>query len=192
MNESDLIGYENAVYEAYNLGKIKNPIHLSGRGNEEYLIKLFKKIKKDDWVLSTHRNHYHALLKSKNRLWLSSEIQRSSMHVSSKKYKFLTSSIVGGNLPIALGIALALKLKKSKRKVYCFTGDMAAMMGIYSECERYAEGHDLPIKFILECNRLGVETPTCDVWGGDVKDKVIAYSYDRYYKHHGTGKWVNF
>ena len=54
-------------------GKIKAPIHLSGN-NENELIKIFKKVnKKNDWVLSTWRNHYHALLKGIPRKWLKNQ-----------------------------------------------------------------------------------------------------------------------
>ena len=45
----------------YEKGKIRAPIHLSGN-NENQLIKIFKKVKKQDWVFSTWRSHYHALL----------------------------------------------------------------------------------------------------------------------------------
>ena len=62
MNKKDLIAFEKKVQEAYEAGEIRAPVHLSGN-NEEQLIKIFKKIKKNDWVFSTWRNHYHALLK---------------------------------------------------------------------------------------------------------------------------------
>ena len=62
MNKNDLINFELEIKELYEKGKIRAPIHLSGN-NENQLISIFKKIKKNDWVLSTWRNHYHALLK---------------------------------------------------------------------------------------------------------------------------------
>ena len=46
---------------AYESGQIKAPVHLSGN-NEDQLIEIFNKIDKDDWVFSSWRNHYHALL----------------------------------------------------------------------------------------------------------------------------------
>ena len=56
-----LIEFESEVARDYNAGLIRGPIHLSF-GNEKQLIKIFKYIDKDDWVLSSWRNHYHALL----------------------------------------------------------------------------------------------------------------------------------
>ena len=61
MNKKDLIDFEKRVQDVYESGKIKAPVHLSGN-NEDQLIEIFKKIDKDDWVFSSWRNHYHALL----------------------------------------------------------------------------------------------------------------------------------
>ncbi len=61
MNKQELINFELKVKEAYEAGKIKAPVHLSGN-NEEQLIKIFKKVNEDDWVFTSWRNHYHALL----------------------------------------------------------------------------------------------------------------------------------
>ena len=193
MKKEDLIKFEENIKKDYESGLIRNPIHLSGTGNEQELINIFKKIKKNDWVFSTHRNHYHALLKSNNPKWVKKAIYKSSMHVNSRKYRFFTSSIVGGCCSIALGVALDLKLKKSKSKVYCFIGDMAARMGIFRECYDYAEGFNLPVQYIIEDNGLGVQTPTQKVWGKRWKgDKTRIIRYRRKYPHHGAGMWVNF
>ena len=61
LNSKDLIKFELKIKKIYEEGKIKAPIHLSG-GNENQLIKIFKKIKRNDWVISNWRSHYHALL----------------------------------------------------------------------------------------------------------------------------------
>ena len=91
-----LINFELKVKKVYEEGKIKAPIHLSGN-NEKHLIKIFKKIKKTDWVFSTWRNHYHALLHGVDEEWLYKEIVLGrSMGIISKKNKFYSSAIVGG------------------------------------------------------------------------------------------------
>ena len=114
MKKKDLLKFEEKIKKIYESGKIKAPIHLSGN-NEEPLIKIFKKIKKNDWVLSTWRNHYHALLKGIPEKWLEKEIVNGrSMGINNLKYKFYSSAIVGGIIPIALGIAKGMKLKKKK------------------------------------------------------------------------------
>ena len=53
--------FEQVLAEEFEAGLINCPLHLSG-GNEEQLLNIFSGIKRTDWVLSTHRNHYHALL----------------------------------------------------------------------------------------------------------------------------------
>ena len=112
LKKQDLINFELEIKKIYEEGKIKAPIHLSGN-NEKYLIKIFKNVAAEDWVFSTWRNHYHALLKGIPPEWLKKEILKGrSMGINNLKYKFYSSAIVGGILPIALGVAKALKLKK--------------------------------------------------------------------------------
>ncbi len=186
-----LMDFETEIKELYEAGKIHSPIHLSG-GNEEQLIEIFKEVKENDWVFSTWRSHYHALLKSKNREWLKNEIlEDRSIHAHSNKYKIFSSAIVAGILPIALGTAFAIKQKKSKEHVWCFVGDMTAETGMFNECTKYAGGHDLPITFVVEVNGIAVYTPTKEVWKKGKPD-IRRYEYERIYPHYGIGKWVDF
>ena len=107
----------NKIKKIYEAGKIRAPIHLS-RGNEKQLIKIFKRIKKDDWVISNWRSHYHALLHGVPEKTILDEIIRGkSMSLNFNKYKFIASSIVAGGIPIGLGVALAIKRRKLKNKV---------------------------------------------------------------------------
>jgi pyruvate dehydrogenase E1 component alpha subunit len=200
MNKGDLIEFEKEIMDIYQQGRIKAPVHLSG-GNEENLIEIFKRINKNDWIFSNHRNHYHALLKGMNPELLKQEIiAGNSMHLMNKENKIYTSSIVSGQIPIALGTALAIKLKGKKDHVYAFCGDMASEMGIFHECVKYANGHELPITFIVEDNGISVFTNTSEVWGirtsqnleQKLNPKIIKYNYNRTYPHHGIGLWVDF
>lgn len=194
MEKKNLLKFEEKIKKIYESGKIKAPIHLSGN-NEEKLIKIFKKIKKNDWVLSTWRNHYHALLKGIPEKWLEKEIVNGrSMGINNLKYKFYSSAIVGGIIPIALGIAKGLKLKKKKNVVWAFIGDMTFETGGFHECYKYAKNHKLPLKFIVEDNNLSTNTPTDKVWvkKSSIPRDVIYYKYKRKYPHHGTGGWVLF
>ena len=171
LSTKKLIEFEIKVKKVYESGLIKAPIHLSGN-NEKNLIKIFKKIKKTDWVFSTWRNHYHALLHGVNEEWLFNQIVLGkSMGIISKKNKFYSSAIVGGILPIALGVAMANKIKKSKDKVFVFIGDMTYETGIFHETFKYAENMKLPIKFIVEDNDLSTNTPTKKAWGK--KSKIL-------------------
>jgi pyruvate dehydrogenase E1 component alpha subunit len=198
MKKSELVEFEDKIKEHFLNKNIRSPIHLSGYG-EDRLIEIFKDVKPNDWVFSTHRNHYHALLKGIPSKTLEKDILAGeSMHIFSKEHKFFTSSIVGGILPIAVGVAMALKRKKSKDKVWVFIGDMAATMGVYHECLKYATGYDLPIKFVIEDNGYSVDSRTSDTWGKlsecpmTREEKQISYKYRRKYPHVGVGRFNVF
>lgn len=66
MDREYLIEFEEEIKELFLNKKIGAPVHLAV-GSEDPLTDIFKKIKKDDWVFSTHRSHYHALLKGIGR-----------------------------------------------------------------------------------------------------------------------------
>lgn len=195
-SKNDLILFEKKIKEIYEKGHIKAPIHLSGN-NEDYLIRFFKKIKKNDWVFSTWRNHYHALLHGVCPKWLKNEIMLGrSMGIINKKKNFFSSAIVGGILPIALGVALSIRLNKKKQKVWVFVGDMTFETGVFYETYKYAKNFNLPIHFIIEDNGLSTNTPTAKAWGKVSKVKknkfISYYKYKRNYPHHGTGSWILF
>jgi TPP-dependent pyruvate/acetoin dehydrogenase alpha subunit len=190
MRVNDLKAFSQFIYSMYADKQIPSPIHLSG-GNEKHLIKLFRRIKPLDWIFSTYRSHYHWLLSGRGMIELSNKILNGkSMRINDKR--FLTSSIVAGTAPIALGVALALRIKKSPSHAWCFLGDMAASSGIVSECIRYAQGHDLPVTYVIEDNGMSVGTNTQEVWGKKNKRKTIRYKYKREYPHHGIGKAILF
>ena len=189
-----LIDFEKKIVTLYEKKKIRGPIHLSGN-NEDQLINIFKKIKKNDWVFSGWRNHYHAILKNIPLHDIEKQIIKGkSMNLNSMKHNFFTSSIVGGILPVALGVAMALKMKKSKSKVWVFIGDMTYETGIFHECYKYGRNFKLPINFVVEDNNMSTNTPTKKAWGK--KQKILPnikyYSYKRKYPHHGIGKWILF
>ncbi len=194
MTKEELIKFEDEISEIYCAGKIRAPVHLSD-GNEEQLIEIFKKIKRDDWVFSTHRSHYHALLHGIDPQWLKQEIiAGNSITVHNPAHRFFSSAIMGGILPIALGVALALKKKNENRYVWAFLGDMAGEMGAFHEVSKYAARNDLPITFVIEDNGDSVGTPTQKVWGeAQSEPRIIMYQYKKTkYPHVGAGKWVTF
>jgi pyruvate dehydrogenase E1 component alpha subunit len=73
-----LIDFEKTIVDHWEGGRIRGPVHLSG-GNEKHLIEIFKRISKNDWVFSTWRSHYHALLKGVSPEWL--EIDQSGQKI---------------------------------------------------------------------------------------------------------------
>jgi TPP-dependent pyruvate/acetoin dehydrogenase alpha subunit len=196
MTREDLIAFEAEVAERFNAGEIRAPVHLAG-GNEDNLIRIFQNVLEGDWVLGSWRSHYHCLLKGVPPGRLMADIVAGrSIALCYPEYRVLCSAIVGGQLPIALGIAWSIKRAGGAERVYAFCGDMAAATGIFSETTRYALGHDLPITFIVEDNGVSVCTPTVKAWGSHRAAWVDGYEY-RYehenpWPHSGAGKRINF
>ncbi len=188
MNKDDLIAFEDRIGKLYENGDLPFLFHLSG-GNEDQLIDLFKNIDENDYVLSNHRSHYHALLHGISPEKLENLILNGrSMFVYEKDRNFFCSAIIGGTPGIAIGIAWALKRKGSKQKVWCFVGDGTEDNGHLFEAIRYAEGWDLPCIFVIDNNDRSVEATNKDRWGtaGDYEwdsNKVIKYKYDITFPH---------
>jgi pyruvate dehydrogenase E1 component alpha subunit len=189
-----LIDFEELIVNHWEGGKIRGPVHLSN-GNEEHLIEIFKRIKTSDWVFSTWRSHYHALLKGICPVWIEEEILKGkSITLCNMDEKFYSSAIVGGTLPIALGLAKGLKDSGSDDKVWVFVGDMSFESGLFYEVHKYARNFNLPLYFVVEDNGVSTYTPTDITWNikRDIPSDVIHYNYESKFPHYGTGKWVVF
>ena len=194
-----LRSFEERVAQAFNDGKIRAPIHLYS-GNEEVMIKMFQDISSRDWVLCSWRSHYQALLKGVPAEEVFSEIMAGrSISLCFPSYRMFSSAIVGGILPIATGIALAIKRERRVERVHCFLGDMTAESGIAHECIKYSTNHDLPIRFIIEDNGQSVCTETFPTWGmlassfeNCSNSKIVYYQYENTYPHAGAGVRVQF
>lgn len=192
-----LIAFEERVKEAFLAKRIHAPVHLSG-GNEDELVAIFQHIRPQDWVFSTWRSHYHALLKGVPEEQVFADIlDGRSMYLMSRKHKFMAGSIVGGMIPIACGVALAAKRLKSDETVWVFVGDMAARAGIFHEAAQYAGGHGLPLHVVVEDNGYSTDTPTEETWGRawgrtNSLPPIHRYKYTRTYPHVGIGQFVSF
>ena len=199
MDKEKLIKFEDEIAELFNSGKIKAPVHLY-HGNEDQIIKIFEKIKQNDWVFCTWRSHYQCLLKGVPEKEIKQEIiSGKSISLCFPKYNIYSSAMVGGSIPIAVGTAMSLKRKKSKNKVYCFMGEMTSETGIAYECVKYSKNFKLPIHFIIEDNEKSVCTDTRKVWNtkklsyeGMADEYVTYYHYKLKYPHSGAGKRVQF
>ena len=183
-----LIAFESRIGELYLDNQLPFLFHLSG-GNEDELIEIFKEIAPGDYVISNHRNHYHALLHGVPPEILETLILNGrSMFVYDKARNFFCSAIIGGTPAIAAGIAWALKRKKSSNKVWCFVGDGTEDNGHLFEAVRYVEGFDLPCTFVIEANDRSVETSNFERWGSQANinwnsSKVKKYQYQITYPH---------
>jgi pyruvate dehydrogenase E1 component alpha subunit len=176
MTPSDLIAFEADIAREFEAGHIQAPVHLSG-GNEQQLIDIFREIKPTEWVCSTWRSHYHALLKGIPPAEVKRQIMAGrSMFISSPEHRFISSAIMGGMLPIACGLAYA------GERVWVFVGDMCASIGAYSDALNFVIGRNLRVQFVQEDNGLSTNTPTEQAWG----TCDFAYHGERYYKYART------
>ena len=196
MTKDELIEFEAKIAELWEAGELPYLIHLSG-GNEDQLIKIFEEVKDGDWIFSTHRNHYHALLAGIERSRLLRLIcQGDSMFVYDRSRNFLTSAILSGHCGIAAGVAWALKAEGSPNKVWCFLGDGAQDEGHIWEAAQFVVNHDLPCVFVIEDNDRAVETSKQDrhpLMGTgrqaqlDIRTKGRYIAYIPTYPHAGSG-----
>lgn len=193
---ADMLAFELEVAAHFNAGRIRAPVHLSG-GNELELREYFLGVKENDYICTTWRSHYHCLLKGVSPERLMRDILAGrSITLNYPDYRIVSSAIVGGICPIAVGVAMAIKRRGGPERVHCFIGDMTARSGIKYECAQYAEGHDLPIRFVVEDNGISVCTPTAEVWGDGpssvVRTHTQFYQYQLTWPHAGAGKRVEF
>ena len=83
------------------------------------MIRIFKKINKNDWVFCSWRSHYQCLLKGvPNKLLEKKILEGKSISLCFPKYNIYSSAIVGGSIPIALGVAKSIKKKIKKIKFF--------------------------------------------------------------------------
>lgn len=196
MTADDLRAFEADIAEEFNAGKIRAPVHLSD-GNEDMMIEIFKHVQPYDWVCGSWRMHYQCLLKGVPPAELKAEIMAGrSISLCFPKHRIISSAMVGGILPIAVGIAMAIKRKGGQETVWVFSGDMTAETGIFHECHKYATNFGLPMRFIVEDNRLSVCTASRAVWNSNgppqLRNTDLVYEYASKWPHAGAGKRVQF
>jgi pyruvate dehydrogenase E1 component alpha subunit len=199
MTPEELILFETEIAELFNAAKIRAPVHLY-YGNEKEMIEIFRDVKPEDWVFCSWRSHYQCLLKGVPPEEVKAEIVAGrSISLCFPKYRVLSSAIVTGVLPIAVGTALGIKRRGEKGRVHCFAGEMTAETGVFHECLKYSTNHDLPIRFIVEDNGKSVCTDTRETWNQPVlsfeKNRhplVVYYKYQTKYPHAGAGVRVQF
>ena len=191
----ELVDFETGIAEEFNAGKIRYPVHLES-GNEDALIDVFKSVNPQDWIFGSWRLHLKALLKGVPPEELRAAIHRGeSMALRFDDHRVYGSAIAGGTVPIALGTALAIKMRQTYEHVWLFVGDMVAESGIVYEVEKYAANFHLPLTVVVEDNGVSVCTKTADAWGvitPSILKRRIHYKYQSRYPHAGAGQRVQF
>ena len=160
--------FEERCAELYQAGKIRGFLHLY-IGEEAIATGAMQAIGADDAVVSTYREHGHALARGMTADCLMAELygkatgcsrgRGGSMHFFDAERRFYGGyAIVGGGLPIALGLALADKMRGDARVTACFFGEGAAAEGEFHESLNLAELWQLPVVFLCENNRYAMGT----------------------------------
>lgn len=191
VNAEDLLKFEQNIVELWEAGDLPYLLHLCG-GNENWLVDLFSNIKEGDWIFSTHRSHYHALLSGISRNRLEKLIRTGdSMFVFDRERQFFSSSVLAGTSCIAAGVAWSLKEESSTNRVWCFLGDGAEEEGHFYEAVMMVAGHDLPCTFIIEDNNRSVDTSIEERMPTRFRmswpDCVVRHRYSPVYPHAGNG-----
>ena len=160
--------FEETCAELYSAGKIRGFLHLY-IGEEAVAVGLMQALTADDAVVATYREHGHALARGIPADALMAEMfgkqegcsrgRGGSMHVfDAARRLYGGNAIVGGGLPIAVGLALADRLLDRRRVTACFFGDGAVAEGEFHESMNLAVLWKLPVLFVCENNLYAMGT----------------------------------
>ena len=160
--------FEEKAAELYQAGKIRGFLHLY-IGQEAVAVGAMQALTPDDAIVATYRDHGHALARGVPAGAVMAEMygkangcsrgRGGSMHLFDASRRFFGGyAIVGGGLPIAVGLALADKMRSDARVTACFFGEGAVAEGEFHECMNLARLWDLPVLFLCENNRYAMGT----------------------------------
>ena len=169
--------FEEAAYRAYEQGEIAGTIHVS-IGQEAVAVGVISALAPDDTVFTHHRGHGHALAKGVGAGRLMAELfgrrdgvsggKGGSMHVADVECGFLGSfAVVGGSIPLAVGVALADRMLARDRVCAVFFGDGAVNQGVFYESLNLAAIWRLPVLFVCENNGFAISVRNEYATGGD-------------------------
>jgi pyruvate dehydrogenase E1 component alpha subunit len=178
--------FEEKIRYLFLEGKMPGTVH-QYIGQEACAVGVMASLKENDVIASTHRPHGHAIARGLSMEALMGELygkttgcckgKGGSMHVGDIEKGMLPAiAIVGGNIPIVAGMALAFKLRGEKRVAVSFFGDGASNEGAFHEGLNAAAIYDLPAVFVCENNQYGASTNikrTLKIT--DIADRAAAY-----------------
>ena len=176
----EIRAFENNIANLLGKAVLKGASHLYA-GQEAVAVGAISALRDDDLVTSTHRGHGHAhahgdkaaktpQAKQEHFNKMMAEVlgrsggyckgKGGSMHIADVRHGNLgATGIVGGNIPVAVGAALAQKLQGRDRIVLCFFGDGASNTGNFHEALNMASLWDLPVVFVVENNMYAMSVP---------------------------------
>jgi len=161
--------FEEKCAEMYALAKIGGFCHLY-IGQEAVAVGSTVACRPTDYIITAYRDHGHCLARGSEPQRVMAELfgkvtglckgKGGSMHLFDRPRRFYGGyAIVGGHIPVATGIAFAVKYRQENDVVLCFFGEGAVPTGIFHESLNMASLWSLPILYICENNRYGMGTP---------------------------------
>jgi len=189
---------ENNIANLLSKAVLKGASHLYA-GEEAVAVGAVAALRDDDFITSTHRGHGHGHAHGDKHAKTPEDKQThynrmmaevlgkvggyckgkgGSMHIADVEHGNLgATGIVGGNIPVAVGAALAQKLQGTDRVVVCFFGDGASNTGNFHESLNMASIWKLPVIFVVENNMYGMSVPWAKVSAlPDVASRAAAYN----------------
>ena len=160
--------FEERCVELYSATKIRGFLHLY-IGEEANAVGVMRALTAEDSIVSNYREHGHALARGISARSLMAEMfgkvegtsrgRGGSMHVFDAATRFYGgNAIVAGGMPLAVGLALADKMRGRRNITACIFGDGATSEGEFHECLNLAALWKLPVLFICENNRYAMGT----------------------------------
>jgi pyruvate dehydrogenase E1 component alpha subunit len=160
--------FEEKTAEMYQVGEIGGFCHLY-IGQEAVAVGAITALRPDDYVITAYRDHVHALVRRMDPNAIMAELlgrvgggskgKGGSMHLFDRSNNFLGGhAIVGGHLPIAIGVGYAIRYRDSDAVCVCFLGDSVANIGAFNESLNMAALFRLPVVFVIENNQYGMGT----------------------------------
>jgi pyruvate dehydrogenase E1 component alpha subunit len=178
--------FEEKVFELYGQNLVPGTIHLYA-GEEAVAVGVCENLRKDDYIVSTHRGHGHCIAKGASLDRTMAEImgketgyckgKGGSMHIADFSVGMLgATAVVGAGIPIATGAGLSIKLRKTDQVVACFFGDGASNQGTFHEGINMAAIWKLPVLYVCENNLYAMGTRQTQVMAiRDVAKRAVAY-----------------
>lgn len=178
--------FEEKVSRLYADSEVPGFVHLY-IGEEAVAVGVCHNLNQNDLITSTHRGHGHLIAKGGDIRLMMAELfgkktgyckgKGGSMHIADMDLGILgANGIVGGGLPIAVGAAYAIRLKKTSQVSVAFFGDGASNEGTFHEAVNMAAAWKLPVVFICENNQFGVSTRITRITNNaNLADRAVAY-----------------
>lgn len=160
--------FEDRTYEMYTRARIGGYCHMN-HGEEAVIVGSIDPLRQQDWIVSFYREHGHVIARGTEPKYVMAELfgrehgvshgRGGSMHLFDARRRFMGGyGIVGGHMPLALGVGWSVKYRKADEVVLCLTGDGAMATGASHEALNMIGLYHLPVITVIVNNLYGMGT----------------------------------